>query len=258
MTSSSSPPPSGPPKGGFRNVPPPATSRAASSYSRFIPREELGSFAAWSPDTLNAEVDGTTPGAAAAAASAASAAADKTASQAQVAAARQAGYQDGYRDGLVALDSFKQSFATQMASQLGQLLQSFDAQLDALERDMARAVSQSALLLAQRVLRAELRSHPEQVVEAATQAVNTVLQSARQIRVLVHPDDHALVAAGAAEVLQARGARLVAQPGIERGGCLVESDLGQVDARIATRWRQAAGVLGSDQPWADYEAPPAP
>ena len=259
-TNSSSPPPSGPPKGGYRNVPPPAASRPASSYSRFIPREELGSFAAWSPDTLNAEIDGPAgaPAASGPAAAAAAAAADKAVPQAQVAAARQAGYQEGYRDGLVALDSFKQSFASQMTVQLGQLLQSFDAQLDALEREMAQAVSQSALLLAQRVVRAELRTHPEQVVEAATQAINAVLQSARQIRVLVHPDDHALVATGAAEVLQGRGARLVAQPGIERGGCLVESDLGQVDARIAARWRQAAAVLGSELPWTGDEAAPAP
>ncbi|HOM15587.1 MAG TPA: FliH/SctL family protein, partial [Rubrivivax sp.] len=97
----------------------------------------------------------------------------------------------------------------------------------------------------------ELQSHPEQVAHAAAQALAAVLQSARRIRVLVHPDDHALVAAGAAEALHARGAQLVAQPGIERGGCLVESDLGQVDARIAARWQQAAAVLGSELRWHD-------
>ena len=119
---------------------------------------------------------------------------------------------------------------------------------------MAQAVAQAAVLLARRVVRAELQAHPEQVAEAATQAVNTVLQSAKHIRVLVHPDDQMLVAAGAAEALAARGARLLAQPGIERGGCLVESDLGQIDARIETRWQQAAMVLGSELPWHDTAA----
>jgi flagellar assembly protein FliH len=242
---------------GFRNVPPPPSTgpaRANTPYSRFIPREELGQFAAWSPDTLNTELD--PPGAPAGAAPAAAPPVDNPALQAQVAAARQAGYQDGYRDGLVALDSFKQSFATQMASQLGPLLHGFNAQLEALEPQMAQAVAQAAVMLARRVVRAEIHAHPEQVAEAATQAVNAVLQSARHIRVLVHPDDHALVAAGAAEALQARGARLLAQPGIERGGCLVESDLGQIDARIDARWRQAAVVLGSELPWDDAGAEP--
>lgn len=245
-------------KSGFRNVPPPqgpGTARAATPYSRFIPREELGAFAAWSPHTLNAELD---PAAPAADGAANMAPAETPAVQAQVAAARQAGYQDGYRDGLVALDSFKQSFAAQMASQLGPLLHSFGTQIDALEQQMAQAVAQAAVMLARRVVRAEIETQPEHVAEAAAQAVNAVLQSARHIRVLVHPQDHALVAAGAAEALEARGARLLAQPGIERGGCLIESDLGQVDARIATRWRQAAAVLGSELPWDDDNAERSP
>mgnify|MGYP002143939468 CR=1 FL=1 len=153
--------------------------RTASPYSRFIPREELGAFAAWHPDTLNAELE---PAAAAAPP------AEAAAPPAQVAAARQAGYQDGYRDGLVALDSFKQSFAMQMTTQLGQLVQSFHTQIDALEQQMAQAVAQAAVMLARRVVRAEVHAHPEQVAELATQAVNAVLQSARQIRVLVHPE----------------------------------------------------------------------
>ncbi len=242
-------------KGGWRNVPPPqgtnsgtGAARSTTPYSRFIPREELGAFAAWSPHTLNAELDAAGPGAEG---TPAAAPAEAPGMQAQLAAARQAGYQDGYRDGLVALDSFKQSFAAQTMSQLGPLLQAFGAQLEALEQQMAQAIAQAAVLLARRVVRAEIETKAEHVAEAATQAVNAVLQSARHIRVLVHPEDHALVAAGAAEALEARGARLIAQPGIERGGCLIESDLGQVDARIATRWALAAAVLGSELPWRD-------
>lgn len=241
MTSSSKAP---------RRTPPGAsgagTARAATPYSRFIPREELGAFAAWHPDTLNAELE---PAAAAAPP------AEAAAPPAQVAAARQAGYQDGYRDGLVALDSFKQSFAMQMTTQLGQLVQSFHTQIDALEQQMAQAVAQAAVMLARRVVRAEVHAHPEQVAELATQAVNAVLQSARQIRVLVHPEDHALVASGAAEALQSRGARLLPHPDVARGGCIVESDLGRIDASIDIRWREAAATLGSELPWHDDEAP---
>jgi flagellar assembly protein FliH len=255
MTSSSKP----------RNVPPPQGAgtgaiKGPASYSRFIPREELGSFAAWSPHSLNPGAD--RAGAAAhgahgpagqqapaTAEAAAQSAQEAARTQALVAAARQAGYQDGYRDGLVALDSFKQSFATQMAAQVGQLLHSFGSQIDALEQQMAQAVAQTAVMLARRVVRAELQTRPEHVAEVAQQAVNAVLLSARHIRVMVHADDHALVATGAAEALAARGARLLSQADIARGGCLIESDLGQIDARIEARWAQAAAVLGSELPW---------
>ena len=104
-----------------RRSKPPTTGPASgkgSLYSRFIPREELQSFAAWEPgDIADAEV--------AAPAVAGTQAANREAARAeaaahlaeQVRAARQAGYQDGYRDGLVALEGFKQSFAHQATLQ---------------------------------------------------------------------------------------------------------------------------------------------
>jgi flagellar assembly protein FliH len=76
-----------------------------------------------------------------------------------------------------------------------------------------------------------------------------VLMLARHITVHLHPADLPLVAAAEAEALAARGARLVADDGIERGGCRVESDLGAIDARIGERWAQAASVLGVELPW---------
>lgn len=239
MSSSSRPP--------HRNVPPPPGSKPAGAYARFIPREELHEFAAWSPHAFS----GDAPGAAAEAAPPAPTEAEW---QARVAAARQAGYQDGYRDGLVALEGFKQSFAAQMSAQVGRLLDSIDAQFQALEAQMAEAVAATAVRLARQVLRSELAGDRTLVARVAAEAVNAVLLSARQITLQVHPQDLPLVAEGAADALQARGARLVADPAIERGGCRVESDLGAIDARIAERWAQAAAALGVTLPWADAEA----
>ena len=169
----------------------------------------------------------------------------------QVAAARQQGYQDGYRDGLVALDSFKESFATQTSSQVARVVQALDDDLGQLEQQMAASVARVATELARQVVRSELALRPGLVAQVAREAVNTVLMSARHITVLVHPDDHALVAQGCEEALAARGARLLAQPAVARGGCRVESDAGVIDAQVATRWAQAVQALGSGIPWDD-------
>lgn len=227
-------------------MPPPPGSKAGNAYTRFIPREELQDFAAWAPDTFGemerphpamhpAEPDAPT----------------ETDWPAEVAAARQTGYQDGYRDGLVALEGFKQSFAAQATAQVGTLLQSMDSAFEALESRTAQAVAETAVRIARQVLRSELKLQPGLVARVAGEAVNAVLLSARQITVLVHPQDLPLVAEGAGELLQSRGARLVAEPLIERGGCRIESDLGAVDARIESRWAQAADALGQDLAWAD-------
>lgn len=239
-------------RNGPRNVPPPEGSKPASAYSRFIPREELGEFASWTPDGFG----GTPQPKPVRAATQEPPQSGPTADQIQAALheARQAGYQDGYRDGLVALDSFKQTFAQQMAAQLGQLVVSFDAQFEALEQQMADALARTATQLARQVVRHEVSVNPEVVAHVASEAVNAVLLSARHIRVHVNPQDQALVAQGAAEALQARGARLLASSQVARGGCLIESDAGTIDARIESRWEQAAAALGQPNvPWQDEE-----
>ena len=234
-------------KPSFKNVPPPTGSKAGSAYQRFIPREELGDFASWRPGTFGGET---------AEPQAAAPTPEPTAEDwhARTLAARQGGYQDGYRDGLVALESFKQSFAQQATSQIGALLFAFDEQTNALDAEVAQALAQTAVQLARQVLRAELTTRPELVAQVASEAVNAVMLSARHIAVQVHPLDLPLVSEGAEEALAARGARLTANPAIARGGVLVQSDVGAIDARIATRWSQAAAALGSTLPL-DDDAP---
>ena len=286
---------------GARQVPPPPNSRGSVPYTRFIPREELQGFSAWTPDAFGgapsfsqpvqpgsplapvwAAVDGERPPGPPAPAWPAAAGFDRAAATAaapaveialdvqptlaelqadmqaemarQVAAARQQGYQDGYRDGLVALDSFKESFALQVSGQVTQVLASLDRELGQLEQQLAAGVARVATELARQVVRSELGQRPALVVQVAQEAVDTMLMSARHITVQVHPDDHALVAQGCAEALAARGARLLSHSAVPRGGCRVESDVGVIDARIATRWAQATQALGTGVVWDDHEA----
>lgn len=233
----------------IKNIPSPNENKA---YARFIPREELNGFAAWQPGDLSG---GPAPQGNVHRAAEEAPKVDIAAQlRAQLKAARQAGYQDGYRDGLVALDGFKQSFAAQTTAQVGAVLSSLGSELDALQQDMARSLAVAATHLARQIVRAELAGNPELVAVVAQEAVDTLLLSARHITLRVHPDDHAHVAQGAAEVLAARGARLLCDPSMTRGGVLVESDIGVIDATLEARWRRAAASLGCDEGWAGEPA----
>lgn len=240
-----------------KNIPSPTDAARAGAYSRFIPREELGAFAAWQPGDL---AGGAAPQPHVQRAHVQRAAdpaprVDPTALfNAQLRGARDAGYQDGYRDGGVALEGFKQSFATQITAQVGALMQSIGAELGGLQQDIARTLTLTATQLARQIVRSELTTRPELVAQVAHEALDTLLLSAQHITLRVHPDDHPLVAQGAAEVLAARGARLLADPAMTRGGCLVESDIGVIDATLENRWRRAAASLGCDAGW-DADAP---
>lgn len=207
------------------------SSERPSPHSRFIPREEISGFAAWRPNAIGE-------------AATAGAAATPAQRDDEMQAAHQAGYQAGYRDGLVALESFKQTFALQMTAQLGSLVTAFDQAFADLEGQIADSVARTATALARQVVRSEVVARPELIAQVASEAVNAVLLSARHIRIYVHPDDLGLVQGGAGEALAARQARLLSDPALSRGGCRIDSDLGSIDASIETRWAHGAATLG--------------
>ncbi len=243
---------------GPRRVPPlaePTRLGPREFSSRFIPREELSSFAIWAFDDvarLDAAGDAGAPDATPVDVDPAELFAQ------QLRAARQSGYQDGYRDGLVALEEFKRSYASQTTAQVGTLVAAIGAQLDALQQVMARTLATTAAALARQVLRSELTTRPDCIGAVAEQAVDALLLSARHIVLRLHPDDLALVTGSSAEAIVGRGVRLIADARISRGGCLVESDLGLVDATIEERWRSAVRRLGSDAAWRDTVRSPEP
>ena len=223
--------------------------------SRFIPREELEGFASWRPGSFGGAGAPPSPPAdvpenrAHAAPPPPPAPPTEAEWLEEVRHARETGYADGYRDGQVALEAFKENFARQMAAQFGALLANLDDQWNALEEQMALAVTRTSVQLARQVVRHELDTRPEIVSRVAQEAVGAIVLSARHLRVRLHPADHQHVLDGAGEALKARDARLVADPTIEPGGCVVDSDLGQVDARIGTRWAAAAAVFGREDTW---------
>ncbi len=236
------------PRDRIRNVPPPPGAKAGTVYSRFIPREELDSFAAWNPQSLSGAPD-SGPGVQRSSPAEPAKSPEQELAE-HLHAARQGGYQDGYRDGLAALESFRQTYAQQVSAQMGTLVQAYGAQMDALQQQMASALAVTAAQLARAIVRDELAARPELIQGVAHEAIEALLLSARHVTLRVHPDDQALVAQGAAEALAARGARLLADPTLERGGCVIESDIGVVDASLGSRWRRATAAVGVDRPWA--------
>lgn len=248
-----------------RQVPPPdrREGERRGSYARFIPGEEIQGAKAWSLDNLGSPPASPfapmRPGAPQPPAPSAAAPVEpppppEPSLQEQLHAARQGGYQDGYRDGLAALDAFKQSFAKQMSQQLGALVQGFDAEMQALEGEMAQAVARIAVELARQVVRSELAQRPELIARVAHDAVEALQLSARHVRVRVHPDDFPLVQEGAGQELQAREAQLVPDADVARGGVKVDADIASVDATISARWLQAVSAIGQQSIWEDRRA----
>jgi flagellar assembly protein FliH len=250
---------------------------SSNPYARFIPREELGAFAAWQPDALaggrerpkvSAAPDPEQQRQAAERAAAQAAAHQERERERRLSArvhelhkAREDGYTEGQRDAQAAFETFRQGFAAQAGGHIDAVLAALQARLLTLEQDLAQRVAGIALEVAQQVVRSELRLNPSQVVAVTQEALGALLVSARHVTVRLNPEDFTLVAEGCAEIIAVRGARLVSDRSIERGGCLVDSDIGLVDAGVASRWQRAAAAIGRTMPWPPAEprsAAPAP
>lgn len=246
-----------------RQVPPPDRREGdrRSTYARFIPGEEVQGAKAWNLDSLGDTAPSPfapmRPGAQPPAPAPAAAAPvqppppPEPSVQEQLHAARQTGYQDGYRDGMAALDAFKHSFAQQMAAQIGQVVKGFDAEMQALEGEMAQSIARIAVELARQVVRSELQQRPELIARVAHDAVEALQLSARHVRMRVHPDDFPLVQEGAGQELQARETQLIPDADVARGGVKVDADIASVDATIAARWQQAVSAIGQQSIWED-------
>lgn len=97
------------------------------------------------------------------------------------------------------------------------------------ERTMVSLVTR----VAERVLHAALEDAPARVVPAVREEL-TRIRRAKQIEVRVHPTDAATLEAALArgESLGSGALRITADAAITRGGCVLTSELGTLDARL--------------------------
>jgi flagellar biosynthesis/type III secretory pathway protein FliH len=117
-----------------------------------------------------------------------------------------------------------------------------DRRLASAEREIAAL----ALDVARKVLGRELAQDPGAVADLAAQAV-AVARDRREVTLRVNPQDAGAIrsAAGRLAALLARapGVDVREDPAIERGGAVVETEAGRIDARVETQLAALARAL---------------
>lgn len=173
--------------------------------------------------------------------------------------ARQAGQAEGLRDAETEIERRAAEQARRMADEkLETVLPALRAAAGTLsqERDRWLAAWESAAIelsvgIAEKLLRQQLHAHPERVVPRVREILELAAGSA-DIRVRLNPDDRDLLAEAAGEVVRSLSScgdvAVTADPSITRGGCLVETRHGMIDARLETQLdRIAAELLQPDE-----------
>src|SRR3954468_21130568 len=156
--------------------------------------------------------------------------------------ARAAGHAEGFEVGRSeALASMAPS-VTAAASAL-EAVRGLEA--DACER-VERAAVDLAVLVAERVVAGTVAVSPERLLAAGRGALRTTIDRER-VTLLVHPDDLDLMRSAVADVAGSLGGiehvEVQEERRVGRGGAIVRTSLGEVDARIETKLERVRSVV---------------
>ena len=165
--------------------------------------------------------------------------------QAELALAREQAVAAGREEGLRA----GRAEVAQECQRMKELAGSYASALDSLDFRLANMVLELALDVARQVITTELEVHPERILSVVKLALNQMAETAREARLLLNPEDAALIRPYLEQILDKDRLRLVEDARIVRGGCLIETNQGDLDATVQARWRQVVQVLGFKQGW---------
>jgi flagellar assembly protein FliH len=163
----------------------------------------------------------------------------------ELAKLREAARAEGYAEGVAA----GRVEGEQACGRMKQMVESFSITLDNLDFRLADMVLELALDVARQVVAGELAVRPERILDVVNLALKEMAETSREARLLLNPDDAALVRPHLDQVLDKNRLRIVEDVRIERGGCLIETAQGDLDATLPARWRQVVQVLGSNKSW---------
>jgi len=162
--------------------------------------------------------------------------------------AREEGYAAGHAEGMAAARDLMNS----RMAKLDALLESAARPLHAMDELVELELARLAMTVARQVLSHELRISPDLVVEAVRQAVLSLPAASGNLRVRLHAEDLALLRTlGVAE----ENWQLVADPALQRGDCMLETERSRLDARLETRLAAVVdAVLGAEAEDLDADA----
>lgn len=149
---------------------------------------------------------------------------------------REAGLAEGRAEGLDAI--------RQEAEKIQELAHACAQSIENIEEETGQALLNLTVSIARQVLRNTLKAEPERILDVIREILQVDGSQQGILKLRVNPADLELIDA----YLQKDGTvshwRLQADMSIDRGGCIAETALGNIDATLQTRWQRVVSSLG--------------
>jgi len=155
------------------------------------------------------------------------------------------GMQHGYADGL------QQAHAEILSDKqnLLNLANTFTHSLDKGETEFSMEILKLALDVAKAMVNTHLQLNSKAILVVIKEITDHLPPDISQVRLRLHPDDADSVRKHLLEDLTSLNWIVLEDARITQGGCIVETAVKQIDARIETRWKRICDALGQDQEW---------
>ena len=127
-------------------------------------------------------------------------------------------------------------------------LESLSQPMTLIDEQVQQQIAELSISIARHLLRRELRQDPEQVIAIVRETLALLPATTPEIKVLLHPEDAALVRARLAQPVGVGAWTIIEDPTLARGGCRITAGLSHIDARVETRLAAVVtAVLGEDR-----------
>ena len=165
--------------------------------------------------------------------------------------AREQAEQRGYEAGMAKAEADMKPRLAELDARikkLDTLLQFMARPLQDLDAEVEKTLLQLTLAVGKQLARRELRVDPAQVIAIIRESLQELPSSAREIRVLLHPEDAAIVRERLSEPVSERAWTIVEDPTMSRGGCKIRTETSTIDARLDSRINAViANALGDER-----------
>lgn len=132
--------------------------------------------------------------------------------------------------------------------QLEALIKVLSEPLDELDECVEEQLVALAIAIARQLVRRELKIDPHQIIGVVRESLQILPVASRNVRLHLHPKDAELVRQALSEVEGERAWQIVEDPVMSRGGCRVNTDTSQIDARVESRLGAViSAVLGDER-----------
>lgn len=153
--------------------------------------------------------------------------------------AYEAGRQEGMKAG--------SDEARARVERLDELLVALARPFDELDESVEKQLVELAMTVVKQLFRRELRIDPTHVIGVVRDAIKLLPIASRDVQVLLHPEDAAIVRESLSPAEGERAWTIIEDPLISRGGCKITTANSQIDAQAETRLKAIIDAIAGDE-----------